>query len=207
VRTEHGLLAVETVSDERELVLQSQLTGVYNAYNVLAAATASLALGLAPEQLAAGLAGVTAAFGRQERVELAGRTVTLLLVKNPTGFNEAIRLIAGAAQPQPVLILINDLDADGRDVSWLWDVDLEPLQALSAPVSTGGIRSAEMALRLAYAGIAPAHQFAGVATALDRWVETLPPGSGGWVLATYTALLELRRELARRGLAREFWRQ
>ncbi len=207
VRMEQGTLAVETVYGERELVLQSQLTGVYNAYNVLAAATASLAVGLAPEQLVAGLAGVTAAFGRQERVELAGRTVTLLLVKNPTGFNEAIRLIASATQPQPILILINDLDADGRDVSWLWDVDLEPLRALEAPVSTGGIRGADMALRLAYAGIAPVHQFAGVASALDRWVETLPPGSCGWVLATYTALLELRRELGRRGLAREFWRQ
>jgi len=200
-------LQLEITVGSSALMLESQLAGVYNAYNVLAAAAAGLALGLDAALVARGLATVEAAFGRQERVRLAGRELTLVLVKNPTGFNEAIRLLVLAQQRCPVLVLINDLDADGRDVSWLWDVDVEALQQLAVPISTGGIRGGEMALRLAYAGVVPAARYRGVAEALDRWVATLPPGSCGWVLATYTAMLQLRRELARRGLLPSFWVQ
>ncbi|MCX7622141.1 MAG: Mur ligase family protein [Thermomicrobium sp.] len=200
-------LRIEVTTDGRAFVLESRLAGVYNAYNLLAAATTGLALGLDPDRLAEQLARVEAAFGRQERVTVDSRELTLLLVKNPTGFNEAIRLLLAAGQHPPTLILVNDLDADGRDVSWLWDVDFELLTGLAAPVSAGGIRSGELALRLQYAGIEPAGRYSGVVEALDRWVATLPPGGRGWILATYTATLELRRELARRGLAPSFWEQ
>ncbi|MCS7050459.1 MAG: MurT ligase domain-containing protein [Thermomicrobium sp.] len=191
----------------RAYSVRSRLTGVYNAYNLIGAASAAVALGLEPGRALTALAEVPAAFGRQERVQLAGRDVTLLLIKNPTGFNEAIRLLVSSGCSWPVLILINDLDADGRDVSWLWDVDLEALQSCTAPVSAGGIRSGEIALRLDYAGIPPAARYPGVVTALDRWLQTLPPRGSGWVLATYTAMLELRRALARRGAAVDFWTQ
>ncbi len=189
------------------LPVHSRLAGLYNAYNLLAAATAGTALGLEVERVVRALTSVEAAFGRQERVVLAGREVTLVLVKNPTGFNEAVRLLALSEQRCAVLIVINDLDADGRDVSWLWDVDLEPLRELAVPVSTGGIRSAEMALRLEYAGIEPAARYKGVVEALDEWVARLPEGGCGWVLATYTAMLTLRRALAERGLLPAFWEQ
>lgn len=207
VRQEPAGLALDVDWGNRTFAVRSQLSGVYNAYNLLAAASAGFALGLAPETLVPALAEVPAAFGRQERVRLAGRELTLLLIKNPTGFNEAIRLLVSTKRHCPVLIVINDLDADGRDVSWLWDVDLEALRVLSVPVSTGGIRSGEIALRLAYAGIEPCGRYPGVVEALDRWLATLPPDGCGWVLATYTAMLELRRELARRGVAVEFWAQ
>jgi len=200
-------LRIEVVAGTCRVTLESQLAGVYNAYNVLAAATAGLALGLDQVGIVRGLGSVEAAFGRQERVLVAGHELTLLLVKNPAGFNEAIRLLVLARQRCPVLILINDLDADGRDVSWLWDVDVEKLLALDVPVSTGGIRSGEMALRLEYAGIEPAAQYQGVVEAFDRWVASLPPGCCGWVLATYTAMLELRRALAQRGTLPSFWAQ
>jgi len=200
-------LRIEVVAGTCRVTLESQLAGVYNAYNVLAAATAGLALGLDQVGIVRGLGSVEAAFGRQERVLVAGHELTLLLVKNPAGFNEAIRLLVLAQQRCPVLILINDLDADGRDVSWLWDVDVEKLLALDVPVSTGGIRSGEMALRLEYAGIEPAAQYQGVVEAFDRWVASLPPGCCGWVLATYTAMLELRRALAQRGTLPSFWAQ
>jgi len=200
-------LRIEVVAGTCRVTLESQLAGVYNAYNVLAAATAGLALGLDQVGIVRGLGSVEAAFGRQERVLVAEHELTLLLVKNPAGFNEAIRLLVLARQRCPVLILINDLDADGRDVSWLWDVDVEKLLALDVPVSTGGIRSGEMALRLEYAGIEPAAQYQGVVEAFDRWVASLPPGCCGWVLATYTAMLELRRALAQRGTLPSFWAQ
>lgn len=185
--------------------LSSQLRGVYNAYNLLAAFTTGLAGGFLPEQLAKTLEMVPAAFGRQEQVRVAGHDVTLVLIKNPTGFNEAVRLLLSPPCQQPILIIINDRDADGRDVSWLWDVDLEPLGRLKVPISTAGTRSAEMALRLSYAGIQPMACFTGVTQGFEQWLATLPPGSGGWVLASYTAMLELRKELARRGAATTFW--
>ncbi|MCX2727260.1 MurT ligase domain-containing protein [Thermomicrobium sp. 4228-Ro] len=200
-------LRIEAVAGTSTITLESQLAGVYNAYNVLAAATAGLALGLDQAEIVRVLGSVEAAFGRQERVTCDGHELTLLLVKNPTGFNEAIRLLVLAQQRCPVLILINDLDADGRDVSWLWDVDVEKLRALDVPVSTGGIRGGEMALRLEYAGIEPVAQHRGVVEAFDRWIASLPPASCGWVLATYTAMLELRRALAQRGLLPSFWAQ
>jgi UDP-N-acetylmuramyl tripeptide synthase len=198
-------LRVEVGIDTDSFVAESQLAGLYNAYNLLAALATGTALGLARDRLVRGLAGTGAAFGRQEHLVMDGRTLTLVLVKNPTGFNEALRLLMATEPRCPVLILINDQDADGRDVSWLWDVDFEALRTLEAPIATGGLRSGAIALRLQYAGIAPVARYPGVVEALDRWVATLPPGSCGWVLATYTAMLQLRRELARRGLLPSFW--
>jgi UDP-N-acetylmuramyl tripeptide synthase len=108
------------------------------------------------------------------------------------------------------LIAINDLAADGRDVSWLWDVDFEPLAEGSAPVFTTGLRGADMANRLKYAGL-PADRLcpldADLAVALDTFVASVPEGGTAYVLPTYTAMLELRRTLAGLGSVETFWRQ
>lgn len=132
------------------------LPGLYNAYNALAAATAALAFGVEPEGIVGALGGFRAAFGRIERVPFEGREIILALVKNPTGFNEVLRMLVGAGEAEglrtPTLLAINDLDADGRDVSWLWDVDFEVLAVGDAPLHTAGIRGPDMAVRLKYAG-------------------------------------------------------
>jgi UDP-N-acetylmuramyl tripeptide synthase len=110
----------------------------------------------------------------------------------------------------PTLIAINDLAADGRDVSWLWDVDFEMLSEGSAPLFTTGVRGADMANRLKYAGVSsdrivplPADLSAG----LDAFVERLSDSAPGYVLLTYTALLGLRQTLADRGAVDDFWEQ
>jgi UDP-N-acetylmuramyl tripeptide synthase len=110
----------------------------------------------------------------------------------------------------PTLIAINDLAADGRDVSWLWDVDFEMLCAGSAPLFTTGIRGADMANRLKYAGVPAARIVplpADLATGLDAFVDSLGEGAAGYVLLTYTALLGLRQALADRGAVDQFWEQ
>jgi UDP-N-acetylmuramyl tripeptide synthase len=194
------------------------LPGLYNAYNALAAATAALAFGATPDQIKAGLAGFTAAFGRIERVSLEGREVVLALVKNPTGFNEVLRMLVGGATDgttgglaTPTLLAINDLDADGRDVSWLWDVDFEVLASGDAPLHTAGIRGPDMAVRLKYAGVAPArivpHPPDDLRAALLDFVRAAPAGATLYILPTYTAMLETRRILADLGAVRDFWRQ
>jgi UDP-N-acetylmuramyl tripeptide synthase len=110
----------------------------------------------------------------------------------------------------PTLIAINDLHADGRDVSWLWDVDFELMAEGAAPLSTSGIRGPDMANRLKYAGV-PAERLILLPTdlraALDLFVTSIPEGGTGYILPTYTAMLDLRQILAGMGAVESFWRQ
>ena len=212
------------------------LGGLYNVYNALAATTTALALGVAPAVAREALAAFTAAFGRMEQVELDGRTVYLALAKNPTGLNQVVRLLAAEADrtgPLSLLIALNDLDADGRDVSWIWDADLEELAPPGRvrTVIVSGRRAADLAVRLKYAGIhgppttdhrPPTTDHRPPTTdhrpptkivverdlglALDRAVHHTPAGGTLHVVPTYTALLELRGLLTRRGALRPYWR-
>src|ERR671913_1615829 len=103
------------------------LPGLYNVYNALAAAAVAGEAGVRTEIILRGLAEFSGAFGRVERVRAGEKEVFLLLIKNPVGFNEILRTFVTTAEAKNVLIAINDNDADGRDVSWLWDVDFEML--------------------------------------------------------------------------------
>lgn len=183
--------------------------GLYNAYNALAAAASALTLGVGDGPVASGLAAFRSAFGRIERVEYRGRCLVIVLIKNPVGFNEVLRMLAMSGLTDPALILINDLDADGRDVSWLWDVDAEQLAGVAAPLYTGGIRGADMALRLKYAGVPDErlNPLGDLPDALDSFVDDLPTGRTGYILPTYTAMLALRRLLAARRVVASFWEQ
>jgi UDP-N-acetylmuramyl tripeptide synthase len=196
----------------RSVPLALTIPGLYNAYNATAATAVSSTLGVADENIAAALAAYRSAFGRIERVSYRGHTLTLALVKNPVGFNETLRMltVATGGLTVPTLIAINDLTADGRDVSWLWDVDFEMLSAGSAPLFTTGIRGADMANRLRYAGV-PRERITpmpdDLAAGLDAFVAALPEGAAGYMLMTYTAMLGLRQALADRGVVEEFWQQ
>ena len=132
------------------------LPGLYNVYNALAAASLALALGVPLDEVVAGLERFSAAFGRFERIEMDGRRLLMLLVKNPAGANEAIRTIVDGGAPRVALVALNDAIADGRDVSWIWDVDFEPLadgarDARRDRRARGGARAA-VRLRRAPAG-------------------------------------------------------
>jgi UDP-N-acetylmuramyl tripeptide synthase len=186
--------------------------GLYNAYNATAAIAAASELGVPADTIVRALAGYRSAFGRIERLTYQGRQLTLALVKNPVGFNETLRMLTLTTDglTTPTLIAINDLAADGRDVSWLWDVDFEMLAEGTAPIATTGIRGADMANRLKYAGLPDTRIEslpADLATGLDAFVESLPDSAPGYVLLTYTALLGLRQTLADRGAVAHFWEQ
>jgi UDP-N-acetylmuramyl tripeptide synthase len=188
------------------------IPGLFNAYNAVAATTVAFALDIPNETIARALLGYRSAFGRIERLAYRGRQLTLALVKNPVGFNETLRMLTGDGDglTVPTLIAINDLAADGRDVSWLWDVDVEMLAHGSAPLFTTGIRGSDMANRLKYAGLLPERITplpVDLATALDAFVAAIPDGSQGYLLLTYTALLGLRQTLADRGAVPHFWDQ
>jgi UDP-N-acetylmuramyl tripeptide synthase len=194
--------------------LDVALPGFYNAYNALAATSAARVLGIDFERVGETLCSFRAAFGRLERLTYRERCLTLALAKNPVGFNEILRMLTSEPLTEPLVIGINDLDADGRDVSWLWDVDFEVLAdpRHSARLFAIGLRGADMAVRLKYAGVADEQldaQAAGLplGQALDRVVDAIEPGERLFLLLTYTAMLELRQALADRGVVAEFWEQ
>jgi lipid II isoglutaminyl synthase (glutamine-hydrolysing) len=181
--------------------------GLYNVYNALAAASLSLALGASPDEIITGLAGFGAAFGRFERIVVGDKTVLVLLVKNPAGANEAVRTLVAGGAPRLAVLALNDAIADGRDVSWIWDVDWEPLLAGLDRVVVTGERAAEMALRCKYGGF-EAESIEVVPEldrALDRGLELTGEGGELVVLPTYTAMLALREIVADRGFVRPYW--
>jgi UDP-N-acetylmuramyl tripeptide synthase len=205
----HGMRGSTSVIrlPEGELRLELPLPGLYNVYNALAALGAAIRLGVEPERAAEALAGVRAAFGRVETIEVAGKPVSILLIKNPAGANEVLRTLRleAGADGIDLWIALNDRIADGRDVSWVWDADFELLGDSVRRVTCAGTRAAEMALRLKYAGW-PEERIAvepAIDASLDASLDAAPERL--FALPTYTALLELRKLLASRGLAKEFW--
>jgi UDP-N-acetylmuramyl tripeptide synthase len=191
---------LSTPAGERAIDLP--LPGLYNVYNALGAAALSLQLGATLDQVAAGLAAVSPAFGRAETLRAGGRELSILLIKNPAGANEVLRTLVLEDGEHDLLCVLNDNIADGRDVSWVWDADFEVLAGRVRRVTCSGTRAAEMALRLKYAGM-PTDRLAvepNLDAALDR---ALGDGSGAvYALPTYTAMLALREALVQRGAAR-----
>lgn len=182
------------------------LPGLYNVYNATAAASLSLALGASLSDVQAGLEAFSAAFGRFERIPTGGKTVVVLLVKNPAGANEVLRTLETGVPPVLVLAL-NDAIADGQDVSWIWDVDFEPILEHVGRVVVSGERAAELGLRLLYGGL-PDERLEvepSLERALDRGLALVDVGTELVVLPTYTAMLALREILSTRGLVRPYW--
>jgi UDP-N-acetylmuramyl tripeptide synthase len=213
------------------LEIRLPIPGLYNALNALAASAAGLLLGTAPARIRSTLETFSAAFGRIEHVDAAGQPILLALIKNPVGASETVRMLteglrtegrglssdefnvstqSSVLSPQHslhLLIAINDKYADGTDVSWLWDADFELLAERVAGAVISGTRAGDMAVRLKYAGVDPAQMRVepDLARALDAALASLPSGATLYALPTYTAMLDLRAELARRGWVRPFW--
>ncbi len=179
--------------------------GLYNVYNAVAAAATALELGVKAESIRAALEGFGAAFGRVETIAVEGRDVSILLVKNPAGANEVLRTLALEEGELDLWLALNDKIADGRDVSWVWDADFELLAGRARRVTCSGTRAEEMALRLKYAGVeAEPVVDRDLETSLESAVADADGGRPLFALPTYTAMLELRDLLARRGLARRW---
>jgi lipid II isoglutaminyl synthase (glutamine-hydrolysing) len=205
----HGLESVSfsLVTPSGTSLVRLRLPGLYNVYNALAAASLALSVGAALEEVVAGLESFSAAFGRFERIAVGDRGLLMLLIKNPAGANEAVRTIVDGGAPAVAVIALNDAIADGRDVSWIWDVDFEPLiGGLERLVATGD-RAAELALRFKYGGLNTdaIEVVPSLEAALDRGLELTPPGGELVVLPTYTAMLRLRQIVSGRGFVRPYW--
>ncbi|HAU32552.1 MAG TPA: DUF1727 domain-containing protein [Desulfotomaculum sp.] len=174
------------------------LGGLYNIYNALAAFSAGFLLERDPLKMSVYLKSYRPATGRMEEFNCPDKKVVLNLVKNPTGFGEGLTYLLSSAGPLDVLIAINDQAADGRDISWLWDVDFEMLEQIHGRINIfvcTGLRAQEMGVRLKYAGV-PAEKII-VEPGYSNAVRRIMAGAAQhtYLLATYTALWPVEKEL------------
>lgn len=173
--------------------------GFYNLYNALAAFCAGSTLGLNPEMVVQNLRHYRPETGRLQHFRHHGRPLYLNLVKNPAGFNESLAILLAARGSKDVYIAINDNAADGRDISWLWDVDFELLADPNLGIARflcSGQRAEEMAVRLKYAGVPPGRIKA--EPKIENTVRDMLEGrtDAAYLLATYTALWPTEKALS-----------
>lgn len=182
-----------------------QLPGLYNAYNATAAALAAASLDIPFSNITSALAGVRPAFGRSEIINSKGKKLELLLVKNPSGFNQVINTFLSDHKNLPILFAINDNFADGRDVSWLWDVDFEKLKRMQHKILISGVRANDLAVRLKYAEISCSVE-PKLEEALNIFRRQLSTQQIGYIIPTYTAMLGLRSLLSKEDDVKEIWK-
>jgi len=173
-----------------------KLNGVYNVFNSAAAialAHAILSTEIRAETVISTIAAVTPAFGRGEELMVGGKPLELVLVKNPSGFRLGLKSFS--PEGYATMIAVNDNYADGRDMSWLWDVDFETL-AEEGVSQVAGIRAYDMALRLQYDEVTIGHIERDLTTALRQFINN-NADKPKRIYCTYTAMLALRRELSK----------
>ncbi|MBI3379566.1 Mur ligase family protein [Candidatus Gottesmanbacteria bacterium] len=184
----------------------SPLSGVYNRYNTLACVATALCLGIDSEKIKEAFTDFLPAFGRQEEIEIHGKKIKIFLSKNPAGFNESLRTILSQGAEE-ILFVLNDRIPDGRDVSWIWDVDFEMLPFYITPVVSGD-RVYDLALRIKYSRQIhklpenavnlpqrPILIYEDLKKALDFCILSPKKEKTLFILATYSAMLEVRKIL------------
>lgn len=171
--------------------------GLYNIYNALAAVSVAAFMGVQPAQIKAGFDKSKAVFGRQETFQLGDKSCTLVLIKNPVGATQALEMMKLAPYHFSLSVLLNANYADGIDTSWIWDAEFEQVLDMDiSHITTGGVRGSEMARRLRVTGfdenrITEANSLADVLKQIEQG-----DSQHAYILATYTAMLELRELLA-----------
>lgn len=174
-------------------LLSANYKGFYNVYNILAAYAAIRTAGFSGNSFYEMLKSFNPENGRMEQFRIEGTGVMLNLAKNPAGFNQNISAVMQDKSPKDIMIVINDNAQDGRDISWLWDVDFDLLKEESIrSITVSGIRCQDMRLRLKYVDI-PSELEPDVESAVKSCVKK---GTGNlYVLVNYTALFSTRNIL------------
>jgi UDP-N-acetylmuramoyl-L-alanyl-D-glutamate--2,6-diaminopimelate ligase len=178
-----------------------EVGGLYNVYNALAATAVAEYYGVAPEKIKQGLGYDEKVFGRQEEIDIDGKKATLVLVKNPVGINQVIDMIGLAPYEFSLVTLLNANYADGIDISWIWDGNHEKFADMNIPkVITGGERHEDMTRRMLVAGIEK-EKLVEVDANFDNLLREIKsaPTEHVYILATYTAVMNLRAYLAQNG--------
>ncbi|MBI2613693.1 MAG: Mur ligase family protein [Candidatus Levybacteria bacterium] len=174
------------------------LLGIYNRYNTIAAVLLSRQLNIEEKNIIAGLKSFKPAFGRQERINTSGKKVQIFLSKNPTSFNESLRTVSNLGAKN-LLIVLNDRIPDGRDVSWIWDVDFEVYIKSFKNITVSGDRAYDMGLRIKYTQTIIHDSLfiiqEDLKKAIELTLEKTPKSEILYILPTYSAMLEVRKIL------------
>lgn len=202
--------SLRLVTPQGACELRLQIPGLYNVYNALAAAAGAFALGLPLDAIKRGLEATTSQFGRMELITIGDRQVFMALVKNPAGFDSVIQTVMQAEARKNLVIAINDQYADGTDISWLWDVDFESVAGHQDEINfviCTGQRAEDMAVRLKYAGmdVAKLSVEKDPERAVKQGLRYIQAGDLLYILPTYTAMLQIRGIIARKGHTKKYW--
>lgn len=191
----------------RRYVAEINLPAIYNVYNAIGALAASVEMGVDTQKALHALAVFKGGFGRMEAFRLGKADVRMMLVKNPAGCNQVIDYLESLRNRFVLVVCLNDRDADGTDVSWIWDAEFERLNNIAGRIEkviVSGDRAQDMRVRLKYAGIPDAN------ITLERDYEKLvsslePLETDVCLMPTYTATLELREVMVRHCGGAAFW--
>jgi UDP-N-acetylmuramyl tripeptide synthase len=170
------------------------LVGIYNEYNINAAVLLAKNLRLSDERISSALQNFKPAFGRQEILTIDNKQVQIFLSKNPTGLNESLKTIVDLGA-ENLLLVLNDRIPDGRDVSWIWDVDFEIFATVFKKIVVAGDRVFDMGLRLKYAGFRNFQTDENLTGAVNIALEKTAKNETLYILPTYSAMLEVRKIL------------
>ena len=177
--------------------LSNPLLGNYNRYNINGAALAAQKVfGIEPKSIETVLQGFKPAFGRQEEIKVRDKNIFILLSKNPTGFNQSIQAVLSKDKNPQVMLVLNDRIPDGRDISWIWDVDFENLNN-SKNITISGDRALDMAIRIKYTDISESSFTINerLEDAIHQAIDKTPKEQTLYILATYSGMLETRQIL------------
>ncbi|MBQ7204022.1 MAG: DUF1727 domain-containing protein [Eubacterium sp.] len=189
----------ELVTNNKRFDMSCRLGGIYNVYNILCAAAVLSCVGIDDALLLSDFEG---AFGRLESFYNGEQRIMLLLVKNPVGMSSCIKYVSKLDGVSKIVFALNDNYADGRDISWIWDSDFEPLSG-DKSYYTFGTRSEDMAVRLKYSGVKTAKTLSG--EDINALMGVINSDGDTVILANYTAMMKIRPYLKREFGGKEFW--
>ncbi len=203
--TEHSEIVIEL--DGKRFDTNVNLPGGYNIYNAVSAMAAGKALELDPDLVCKSLSQFSCGFGRMEKFDIDGHSLRMILIKNPAGCNQVLNFLTDATEPFLFVACLNDRAFDGRDISWIWDVDFEKLTDMGdllTGVYVSGVRADDMATRFKYAGI-PQEKLRIIKDYSELCKACLEQDKPVFIMPTYTAMLDLRATISKNYGFKNFW--
>ena len=206
LKSNHSVVITDFNGDKN--ITKINIGGTYNIYNAIGCAAGLYVLGISQENIYTALQNFNGAFGRMEQFVSGDNKINVILVKNPAGFSQTMSFLKSIEDDFTMILSLNDNAADGRDVSWIWDVDFADIFKKSnvKDIYVTGKRCYDMAIRVKYEGVGNREikvienedydKLVDIATSQDRDVYIVP---------TYTSMMTMRPVIAKRLGGKDFW--
>ena len=198
---------VVMAADGAEYAANINLPGGYNIYNACSTLACGKALGLDLQLVSRSLSAFSCGFGRMEKFDIDGVGLRMILIKNPAGCNQVLNFLTELPEPFTFAVCLSDRTQDGKDISWIWDVDIERLVQMGDTlhkVLVSGNRADDMAMRFKYAGL-PEEKLLVIRDYLDLTKACVAEGKPCYLMPTYTAMLSLRSTISKNFGFKDFW--